>query len=206
MPKKSANKRVWAPYSEGPMQVSNAILEECRNRIEPPLKASLRAIILPLIRRKFKMKAVGEGVHWGANSTVVGAWLGNYTSFGHSTEFNGPVVIGDLTMLSTSVQVIGQDHGLENPNSPMRLDFPNIARPVTTIEADCWIGSRVTIMEGIRIGRGSVVGAGSIVTKDIPPYSIVAGSPAKILRHRFSTEERVVYDRRLYGRDFSETR
>lgn len=55
----------------------------------------------------------------------------------------------------------------------------------TIIGNDVWIGSRVIIMQGIKIGNGAVIGAGSIVTKDVPSYAIVAGCPAKILRYRF---------------------
>lgn len=53
---------------------------------------------------------------------------------------------------------------------------------------DVWIGSRVLIMGGVRIGNGAVVGAGAIVTKDVPPYAIVGGVPAKIIRYRFQKE------------------
>ena len=55
----------------------------------------------------------------------------------------------------------------------------------TTIGNDVWIGSRVTIMQGLNIGTGAVIGAGSIVTKDVPPYAVVAGSPARIIKYRF---------------------
>ena len=53
---------------------------------------------------------------------------------------------------------------------------------------DVWIGERVMVMGGVKIGNGAVVGAGAIVTKDVPPYAIVAGVPAKVIRYRFSAE------------------
>ncbi len=56
-------------------------------------------------------------------------------------------------------------------------------KPVV-IEDDVWIGSRVTILPGVTIGRGSVVGAAAVVTKDVPPYSVVAGNPAKVVKTR----------------------
>ncbi len=57
------------------------------------------------------------------------------------------------------------------------------------IENDVWIGQRVMIMGGVHVGNGAVVGAGALVTKDVPPYAIVGGVPAKIIRYRFSAEE-----------------
>lgn len=58
----------------------------------------------------------------------------------------------------------------------------------TTIGNDVWIGSRVLIMQGLSIGNGAVIGAGSVVTKDVPPYAIVCGVPAKIIKYRFDNE------------------
>lgn len=66
------------------------------------------------------------------------------------------------------------------------LEIPNGKR--TIIGCDVWIGQRAIIMQGVKIGNGSVVGAGAVVTKDVPPYAIVAGVPAKIIRYRFSEE------------------
>ena len=202
MVKRSANRRPWVQHSEQPMRVSPAVLARCRTEIEPRWKALLRRLLLPFVALRLRIEMMGEGVHWAKNTRVAGARIGHFASFGHSTEFYGPVVIGDLTMLSTSVQIIGQDHQKDNLDSPMRIAHPLAPRLVTVIEADCWIGSRVTIMEGVRIGRGAVVGAGSIVTRDIPPYSIALGSPARVVKKRFSTAEQDRYDQMLYGRIF----
>lgn len=57
------------------------------------------------------------------------------------------------------------------------------------IQNDVWIGHNVILMSGIKIGNGAVIGAGSVVTKDIPPYSIVAGNPCKVIKYRFSSEQ-----------------
>lgn len=202
--RKSANARPWAIHSEAPMQVRAAVLERCRREIEPAWKRLARRILRNWKIRRLKLHAAGEGFHWGRNAMVRGAWIGNFASFGHSAEFFGPVVIGDLSMLSTSVQIIGQDHVFTDPDQPMRLNFPQTPRPVTVIEADCWIGSRVTIIEGVRIGRGSVIGTGALVTRPVPPYSIVTGIPARVVRRRFDQREAERHDLLLYGRSFPE--
>ena len=66
------------------------------------------------------------------------------------------------------------------------------------IEEDCWIGAGCILLPGITIGRGSIVGAGSVVTKDIPPYSISAGCPARIVSIKFSLEDIIAHERLLY--------
>lgn len=58
-----------------------------------------------------------------------------------------------------------------------------------TIENDVWIGARVTILDGVKIGNGAIIAAGAVVTKDVPPYSIVGGVPAKVIKFRFTKEE-----------------
>lgn len=107
-------------------------------------------------------------------------------------------------MLSAEVHVVGQDHVSNDSAQPMRIGVPFAPRPVTVIEADCWIGARATIMEGVRIGRGSVVGAATVVTRSVPPYSVVVGVPGRILRVRFGPAQAREHDMLLYGRTFAD--
>lgn len=67
------------------------------------------------------------------------------------------------------------------------------------IESDVWIGCNVTILKGVTIGRGSAVAAGAVVTRSCPPYSIIGGVPAKVIKQRFTTEEIVKHESILYG-------
>ena len=66
------------------------------------------------------------------------------------------------------------------------------------IEDDVWVGTRAVILHGVTIGRGSIVGAGSVVTKSVPPYAVVAGNPARIIKYRWGVEEVLAHEIKLY--------
>lgn len=66
------------------------------------------------------------------------------------------------------------------------------------VEEDCWIGARATLLSGVHIGRGGVVGSGAVVRKSTPPYAIVTGNPAKIVGFRFTPEEIMAHEKELY--------
>lgn len=66
------------------------------------------------------------------------------------------------------------------------------------IEDDVWAGANITILKGVTIGRGSVIAAGAVVTKSCPPYSIIGGIPAKVLKFRFSIDEILQHEEKLY--------
>lgn len=81
------------------------------------------------------------------------------------------------------VYIYTQNHCLDRVD--IHMDQQGVsAEKAVIIEDDVWIGSRVTILPGVKIGRGSIIGAAAVVTKDVPPYSVVAGNPAKIMKRR----------------------
>lgn len=94
----------------------------------------------------------------------------------------GELIIGDDVMMSPEVLVLTFNHNHANVDIPMDRQGFTYAKVV--IEDDVWIGARVIILPGVTIGKGSIVGAGAVVTKDVPPYSIVGGVPAKVLKSR----------------------
>ena len=88
------------------------------------------------------------------------------------------VTIGDYTMIGPGTLISTVGHTL-SPKG--RRSHASFAKPIN-IESDVWIGGNVVILPGITIGRGSVIGAGSVVTKDIPPFSVAVGSPARVIK------------------------
>ncbi len=93
----------------------------------------------------------------------------------------GSIRIGNDVLFGPNVSVIASNHGIAL-GEPMRLQPGRDAD--ITIGDDCWIGANAVITAGVTLGNGVVVGAGAIVTKDLPPLSVCAGVPAKVLRFR----------------------
>ena len=107
------------------------------------------------------------------------------------------VELGPYVMLSPYVSIVGGDHAYDKPGVPMV--FSGVAEvPRTVIEADVWIGCGATIMCGVRVGRGAIVAAGAVVTKDVPPYEIHGGIPARKIGERFAAAaDRATHDAAL---------
>ena len=95
-----------------------------------------------------------------------------------------------MNFLSTSPYLYLDAFGYKTENTPHHNEFWAKAIQPITIGNDVWIGDNVIIKNGVTVGDGAVIGAGAIVTKDVPPYAIAAGVPAKIIRYRF--DERTV--------------
>jgi acetyltransferase-like isoleucine patch superfamily enzyme len=94
----------------------------------------------------------------------------------------GGVEIGDDVMIGTHSVVLSSEHGLDDLDTAMARQ-PSVTRPVV-IEPDVYVGAHVTVLAGVRIGRGAVVAAGAVVNRDVPPGAIVGGVPARVLRRR----------------------
>jgi len=94
----------------------------------------------------------------------------------------GKIRIGPNCLFGPRVTIIAGNHGFRNKDIPIRFQG-GIAKNIL-IDEDVWLSANVTVLGGVAIGKGAVIGAGSVVTKDIPPYSISAGIPAKIIGNR----------------------
>ncbi|WP_107840268.1 acyltransferase [Metasolibacillus meyeri] len=109
--------------------------------------------------------------------------IGEKCLIGKNALINGAsyLEIGDFCLLAPNVYISNADHTYENINIPiMYQTTKNLGELI--IEENVWIGINVVVTGGIRIGRGSVIGANTVVKKDIPPFSIVVGNPAKIIK------------------------
>lgn len=106
--------------------------------------------------------------------------IGENTFIGIGNIIIGPVALGNNIITAQHVVISGMNHQYENINVPV-IDQGNNVEKIT-IEDECWIGAQCVITAGTTIGRHSVVAAGSVVTKNIPPYSLACGNPAQILK------------------------
>lgn len=114
------------------------------------------------------------------NNGVGDVVIGNHTIVGMSNVIIGPVSIGNEVMLAQNIAISGLNHGYEDVSiSPRRQK--EICKQVT-IADDVWIGANSVITAGVSIGRHCVIGAGSVVTKDIPSFSVAVGNPAKVIK------------------------
>ena len=95
---------------------------------------------------------------------------------------HGNVEIGENSLISMHCCIISSNHTIRNNRKNIR-DYPDISLP-TSIGRDVWLGAGVQVMGGVTIGDGCVVGAGAVVVKSLPPYSISAGVPAKVMGFR----------------------
>jgi acetyltransferase-like isoleucine patch superfamily enzyme len=94
----------------------------------------------------------------------------------------GGVEIGDRSMVGPGSKLISAGHVIPKGRKPMR--FSGVFLKKITIEKDVWIGAQVIILPGVKVGEGAIIAAGAVVTKDVPPFAIVGGVPARVIRMR----------------------
>lgn len=150
------------------------------------------------------MKYCGKHVYLRPSSSdFKGLWnmsIGDYASIPKGSVFyctEASLTIGKKVIFGPHPTIITGDHRIDVVGKYImdsKEKLPENDAPVV-IEDDVWIGANVTILKGVTIGRGSVVAAGAVVTKSCPPYSIIGGVPAKVLKMRFSAEAIKIHER-----------
>ena len=142
-----------------------------------------------------------EGIHLGDNVTI-GAYsqlrasvvsnLGSYLRFSKNSSCEaysfigagGPVSIGENVIMGQHVSFHAENHVFSDTEVPIRMQ--GVTRIGITIEDDCWVGANAVFLDGCTVGRGCVIAAGAVVRGNIPPFSIIGGVPAKIIRSRLA--------------------
>lgn len=114
------------------------------------------------------------------NNAVGDVMIGDHTRIGLHNTIIGPVTIGSHVNLAQGITVTALNHNFED--SEKRIDEQGVSTSAVVIEDDIWIGANAVVLPGVTIGHHSVVAAGAVVTKDVPPHSLVAGVPAKVIK------------------------
>jgi len=121
---------------------------------------------------------------------------GPYSYAGPRCRIYPNVQIGKYTMLANDVKILGGDHCYNKVAVPMIFSGRSVLKR-TVIGDDVWVGAYSLIMAGVKIGNGAIVAAGSVVTKDVAPYQIVGGAPAKFIKMRFNDNEILLHEEML---------
>lgn len=165
------------------------------------IRRKLLRVILDFVLLKLAIRrnvAVGTRFHVGFGSVL---WapkrltIGNDVYIGKHVTVQVDGCIGDGVLIANGVGIVGRtDHDTQAVGVAIRLapwvgDKPEGLSAWTTIGSDVWIGYGAVVLSGVTIGDSAVIAAGSVVTKDVPPNSVVAGSPAMVRKKRFSDED-----------------
>ena len=148
-------------------------------------KAKFRARIL-----SYLFKSSGENIEIFENCRFYrhsNISLGNNVFINHSCELEavgGPITIGNYVLLASGVKLLTLKREYTDSQRPIYFQ-KHITNQHITIEDDVWIGTNAVILPNVTIGRGAIVGAGAVVSKDVEPYAIVGGIPAKTIKYRF---------------------
>jgi acetyltransferase-like isoleucine patch superfamily enzyme len=125
------------------------------------------------IQATSRLQHIGEGLEIGENT-----YVGPRCLLGAA----GGIKIGSHVVMGAEVHLLAEDHEFGRADVPIKDQ--GVTRKGIVIEDDVWIGNRVIVLDGVRVGKGSVIGAGAVVTRDVPSNCVVAGNPAKMIGRR----------------------
>lgn len=146
--------------------------------------------ISQLVKRPYHLlfhNKIGNAVEICKGAYLTHSLIGDYSYLGMYSYFNH-VHMGRYCSISGYVTIGAMEHDYTEFSTSTHLSDGGYRDRITTIGNDVWIGAQSVIRQGITIGNGAVIGANSFVNKDVPPYAIVFGSPAKLYKYRFSPE------------------
>lgn len=139
---------------------------------------------IALCRQIFKkcgnVRTINRRVYFGNGRLVE---IGDESGIGARTSIPNNTIIGNHVMLSRDCLILWANHKFDRTDIPIN-DQGMYPWAQTVIEDDCWIGLRTLMTPGRHVSKGTIIGMGSVVTKDFPPYSVIGGNPAKLLKSR----------------------
>ena len=132
-----------------------------------------------IFKRTGKNVNIEHGVFFASGRDIE---IGDNSGLGLNCRVTGPLKIGNDVMMGPDVMIFTQNHETIRLDIPMRLQ--TAPKRAVEIGDDVWIAARVIILPGIKIHKGAIIGAGAVVTKDVPEYAVVGGNPARIIKFR----------------------
>ena len=140
----------------------------------------------------FLFLKVGKGTRIASGATF---WSRKKISIGNHVFINsgckigqGEIIIKDYVKIAFNVTIVAQNHQYQDWSKPIYSQGYKEEKII--INEDVWIAANAVVLPGVIIGRGAIIGAGAVVTKDVPPFAIVGGVPAKIIKYRFDEKTR----------------
>lgn len=171
MPRNQARPRLWVKLFVNPMKHKKGKRSLIRRRT--------RMDVLPFNRFELGQDSTIEDF-CTINNGVGDVFIGDRTRIGLGNVLIGPIKVGNDVMFAQNIVLSGLNHGYEDISLPP--SHQKVSTNPIVVEDEVWIGANVVITSGVTIGKHSVVAAGSVVVKDVPPYSVVVGNPGKILK------------------------
>jgi acetyltransferase-like isoleucine patch superfamily enzyme len=161
-------------------------LYDCVRFIPTPFGELARYLVLKMFCKKIQSLWIRGGTAFFFPENVS---IGKRVSINDNVFINayGGVEIADNSGVAYGSALISEDHDIDDPDIPMREQGKTGGK--ITLETNVWVASNCVILKNVTIGEGSVIAAGSVVTRSVPPYSIVGGNPARVIRRRKRPQE-----------------
>ena len=171
VPAREARPRLWVKWFVNPLVHKRGKGSKIRSQT--------RIDVLPF--RRFELGDYSTIEDFSTINNGVGdVLIGNNTLIGMGNVIIGPVSIGNNVIFAQHIVASGLNHSYTDINIPIHAQ--KILTAPIVIEDDCWIAANAVITAGVKIGKHSVIAAGAVVTKDIPPFSVAVGNPAKVIK------------------------
>ncbi len=159
------------------------------SKLSKRIHARLARLLVKMYSRKFIGKP-NNLVFYPNNSTFTYSTIkmGNNVFVNRRAYFSGDICIGNDVLIGPDVFITSGDHEYRVVGKTINAQGRVASRQVV-IEDDVWIGAKVCVLAGVKIGKGAIIGAGSVVTKDVEPYTICAGNPCRKIKDRYSESD-----------------